>query len=105
MSSGGFHKKYLSEKLKDPDFEAAYKQAQSEIDQIDQIMRSLEQLRVEADISKAELARKIGRNDASVRRWLTSESNPELRNVVAMLDAVGGELQVVPKDKSSRLAA
>ncbi len=105
MASGDFHKRYLSKKLKDPEFREAYGQAQSEIAQIDEIMQSLEQLRVKAGISKAELARKIGRNSASVRRWLTSQGNPELGNVVAMLDAVGAQLQVVPKDTSRNVAA
>lgn len=99
MSASAFHKRFLKEQLADPEFREAYEQARREIDQIDQIMHRLEELRVEAGLSKAELARRIGRNSASVRRWLTAQGSPELRNVVAMLDALGAELKVVPRSE------
>ena len=103
MSS--FHQRFLKEQLSDPDFREAYNQARREIDQIDAIMHRLEELRIEAGVSKAELARRIGRNSASVRRWLTAQGSPELRNVVAMLDALGAKLQVVDAGSKHEAAA
>lgn len=106
MAQNDFHKRLVKEQLADPEFCEAYEQTRREIEQIDGIMQHLEELRIEAGVSKAELARRIGRNSASVRRWLTAQGSPELRNVVAMLDALGAEIKIVPKsDKSEKIAA
>jgi predicted nucleotidyltransferase len=48
-------------------------------------------------LSKAELAREIGRNDAVVRRLFTAQVNPELRTVAALAEALGAEIQIVPR--------
>lgn len=42
-------------------------------------------------VSKAELAREIGMNPAGVQRLLTAQSNPELRTVVAVADALDAD--------------
>ena len=100
-----FHKRRLAEELKDPEFRAEYKRARAEIAQIDQIMRQLDQLRVESGLSKAELARRIGKTPSTVRRLFTAKVNPELKTIAAIATAVGAELQVVvraPKRTSSR---
>jgi transcriptional regulator with XRE-family HTH domain len=58
----------------------------------------LDALRIDLGISKAELAQRVNRNASSVR-WLftTKQARPELPLVVAVADALGAELRVVPR--------
>lgn len=46
-------------------------------------------------MSKAELARAIGKEPSSIRRLFTADVNPELRTVVAVVDALGAEVKIV----------
>lgn len=41
----------------------------------------------------------IGKNPASVRRLLTSATNPELGTIVAVADALDADVVVVPRKK------
>jgi len=83
--------------MEDPEFRAEYERARRELAQVNAVMRALDALRDEAGWSKAELARQIGKNDASVRRLFTAEVNPELRTVAAMAAAVGAEVKIVSR--------
>jgi DNA-binding phage protein len=98
------HDRWLKEQLKDPEFRAAFEREQREIASIDAIVNTLEGVRAELGISKAELARQIGKNPAAVRRLLTAPVNPELRTVVNLADALGYEVRVVPKKRRGRRA-
>jgi hypothetical protein len=60
-------------RLADDDTRAGYERALGEIEQIDAVIRSLDELREDAGMSKAELARRVGRNSASIRRLFTAE--------------------------------
>ena len=71
--------------------------------QVDSVMRVLDELRIEAGMSKAQLAREIGKNPASVRRLFTSEVNPELKTVVAMAEALGADI-VIRRPRRARSA-
>jgi DNA-binding XRE family transcriptional regulator len=102
MTDTDFYRRRLDEELQDPEFRAEYEQARAEIAQVDKIMRQLDQLRVEAGCTKAELARRIGKDPASVRRLFSSEVNPELRTVAAMATALGAAIQVVTPAKRPR---
>jgi transcriptional regulator with XRE-family HTH domain len=62
-------------------------------------MRMLDHLREEAGFSKAELARQIGKDPASVRRLFTAQVNPELKTIVALAQALDAEVQIVPRGK------
>src|SRR5579884_1205286 len=53
------HERRRAERMRDPEFRAAYEQAAGEIAQTDHIIRTLDELRAEMGISKAELARRI----------------------------------------------
>lgn len=54
-------------------------------------------------MSKAELARRVGRNASSVRRLFTAGSaRPELPLIVAIADALGAEIRVVPRRSQAR---
>lgn len=66
------HERRRTERIGDPEFRAAYEQATGEIAQTDYIIRTLDELRAEFGISKAELARRIDRNASSIRRLFTA---------------------------------
>lgn len=101
----GHHDRRLAKRLADdPEFAAEYERQRRAIDAIDTIIRTLDELRVDLGLSKAELARMIGKNPASVRRLLTAAANPELGTVVAMADALDADVVLVPRKKSRRRA-
>jgi transcriptional regulator with XRE-family HTH domain len=79
-----------------PEYEAEYTRSRRRIAQIDAVMQQLDALRAEAGLSKAELARRIGKEPATVRRLLSSEVNPTLATVVALADELGASVQVAP---------
>ena len=100
------HDRYLAKRLADdPEFRAEYERQRRSIAAIDEIVNRLDSLRVEHDYTKAELARAIDKNPASVRRLLTARGNPELATVVAMADALDADVLVVPRKSSRRRAA
>ena len=93
-----YHQRRLAQRLEDPTFRAEYERARTEIRQVDEVMRTLDSLRESAGITKAALARKIGKDPASVRRLFSSESNPELKTIVAMAAALNAKIEIsVPK--------
>lgn len=97
-----FHDRWLSEQLKDPEFRAEYERERREIEIIDAIVTTLDGLRAEHGLSKAALAREIGKNPASIRRLLTAPGNPELRTVVQVADVLDAEIKVVPRRRRRR---
>lgn len=92
-----YYDRRLARRLKDPEFRAEFERHGREIKIIDEIVNRLDDLRENRGLTKAELAREIGKNPASVRRLLTAPSNPELRTVIAMADALDADVQVVPR--------
>jgi DNA-binding phage protein len=97
------YERYLAEQLADPKFRAEFERERHEIETIDAIVNALDQLRDERGLTKADLARQIGKNPASVRRLLTASGNPELRTVVAMANALDADIKIVRR--SARHAA
>lgn len=97
MLDTSYHRRRLEERLRDPAFRAEYERTRRELEQVNEIVRRLDVLRVEAGRSKADLARGIGRNDAVIRRLFTSEANPELRTVAALADALDADIRIVPR--------
>lgn len=97
-----YHDRRLEGRLKeDPEFRAEFERQLREIAQIDSIVRQLDELRERAGISKAELARAIGKEPSSVRRFFTADVNPELKTVAAVADALGAEVRVVASKKQA----
>lgn len=90
--------------MKDPEFQAEFERASREIKAIDAIVNELDSLRITHGMTKAELAREVGKNPASVRRLLTAPGNPELRTIVAMADALDADVVIVPRSPRSRRA-
>lgn len=95
------HDKRLERRLKeDPEFRAEFERQRREIAQIDSVVRHLDELRERAGMSKAELARAIGKEPSSIRRFFTADVNPELKTVAAVADALGAEVRVVVQEGS-----
>jgi DNA-binding phage protein len=99
-----FHDRLLADRMKDPEFRAEFERASREIKAIDAIVNELDSLRTTHGMTKAELAREIGKNPASVRRLFTAPANPELRTVVAMADALDADVVIVPRSRRSKRA-
>ncbi|MDA8025934.1 MAG: helix-turn-helix transcriptional regulator [Actinomycetota bacterium] len=88
------YQKRRTRELRDSEFEKQYLRARTEISQIDSIIRQLDSLRADAGISKAALARMIGKNPAAVRRLFTAEVNPELKTIAAIASVLGAHLEI-----------
>ena len=100
------HERRRERRMQDPEYRAAYERAAREIAQTDAVIRQLDALRVDLGISKAELARRVNRNASSVRRLFTaSQVRPELPLIVALADALGAEVRVVPRTSQAQQAA
>lgn len=69
------------------------------------MVRQLDELREEAGMSKAELARAIGKEPSSIRRFFTADVNPELKTVAAVADVLGAKVEVVASAASRRRKA
>jgi helix-turn-helix protein len=105
MLDVSLHERRRARRVDDPEYRAAYEQAAREITQTDAVIGALDALRIELGISKAELARRANRNASSVRRLFTaSQIRPELPLIVALADALGAELRVVPRSPQVRRA-
>lgn len=97
-----YHDRRLARRLKgDPEFRAEFERQQREIAQIDSIVRQLDELREQAGMSKAELARAIGKEPSSIRRFFTADVNPELKTVAAIADVLGAEVKIASSGRSS----
>src|SRR6202042_2981101 len=106
MLNTGFYERFRSQNLEDPEFRAAYDRAAREIAQIDAVIQTLDALRVDLGMSKAELARRVGRNASSVRRLFTvGGARPELSLIVSLADALDAEVRIIPRQKKARRAA
>ncbi len=101
-TAASFHDRLLADRMKDPEFRAEFERATREIRSIDAIVNELDSLRATHGMTKAELAREIGKNPASVRRLLTAPANPELRTVVAMADALDADVVIVPRSRRGK---
>ena len=97
-----YHKRSMAARMDDPEFRAEYERARREIDQVDSVIRQLDGLREAAGLSKAELARHIGRDPSSIRRLFTAESNPELLLVASIAEDLDAEVRIVPRTSGRR---
>jgi DNA-binding phage protein len=103
MVDVGLHQRLRARDMEDPEYRAAYERAAREIAQTDAVIRALDTLRTDLGMSKAELARRVGRNASSVRRlFMAGQARPELPLIVAMADALGAEIRIVPRRRRAR---
>lgn len=102
MLDTGHHDRRLQRRLREsPEFRAEFERQQREIAAIDAVINTLDELRTERNLTKAQLAREIGKNEASIRRLLTAPVNPELRTVVALADALDADIRIVPRRRTA----
>ncbi|MFL5963359.1 MAG: helix-turn-helix domain-containing protein [Gaiellaceae bacterium] len=97
-----YYQRRQAERMRDPEYAAAYEQAALEIAQVDSIIRQLDERRVELGMSKAQLARHIGKESSSIRRLFSAHSNPELKTVAALATALGSEIVLKPRTQNRR---
>lgn len=91
---------YLDTRLHSPEYREAYERARRRIDQIDRVIRALDDRREELNLSKAELARRAEMPPEAVRRLLSAEHpNPTLHTLVAIAEALG--LDFAPAQKTA----
>ncbi|MHB1526717.1 MAG: helix-turn-helix domain-containing protein [Candidatus Dormibacteria bacterium] len=96
MTGGStYFERRLARRMQDPAFQFEYQQASREIEQTMAVLHALDSRREEVGISKAELARKIGKRPEAVRRLFSAGGNPELNTVAAMAAVLGGEVRTV----------
>ena len=104
-----YYEKRRQDWLADEDTRAEYERARSEIEQIDAVIRSLDELREDAGMSKAELARRVGRNPASIRRLFTAEqARPALPLIISIANALDASIEIKkrrPRRSDGRRAA
>jgi DNA-binding phage protein len=87
----------LANDLQDPTFLREYLAESVRIASIDAIINTLNDARVTAGLSKAELARAIGAEPATIRRLLSaSMSNPTLGTLAEVAAALGLRISVEP---------
>ncbi|MGN6556657.1 MAG: helix-turn-helix domain-containing protein [Solirubrobacterales bacterium] len=92
------HDRRLARRLKeDPEFRAEFERQRRQIAQIDAVVRQLDKLREKAGMSKAELARAIGKEPSTIRRFFTADVNPELKTVAAIADVLDAKVEVIPR--------
>lgn len=102
MQDTGHHDRRLQRRLREsPEFRAEFERQQREISAIDAVINTLDELRTERNLTKAQLAREISKNEASIRRLLTAPVNPELRTVVALADALDADIRIVPRKRTA----
>jgi DNA-binding XRE family transcriptional regulator len=102
LQDTGHHARRLERRLREsPEFHAEFERQQREIAAIDAVINTLDELRTERNLTKAQLAREIGKNEASIRRLLTAPVNPELRTVVALADALDADIRIVPRTRTA----
>jgi DNA-binding XRE family transcriptional regulator len=102
QASTSYYDRRRSEWLADEETRAEYERARHEIEQIDTLIRSLDQLREDAGMSKAELARRIGRNPAGIRRLFTAEQvRPELPLIISIANALDASIEIKPRSRET----
>lgn len=103
MSKQGAFWDDLARDLEDPEFLREYVVESMRIATIDQVVNAIDDAREAAGLSKAELARAIQKEPATIRRLLSSDNaNPTLGTLAEVAAALGLRITVEPIPKSER---
>jgi transcriptional regulator with XRE-family HTH domain len=95
----------LASDLEDPEFLREYITESVRIATIDAIINALDEARISAGLSKAELARAIGAEPATVRRLFSAgAANPTLGTLAEVAAALGLRISVERLPKAEREA-
>lgn len=93
----------LANDLEDPEFLREYVVESMRIATIDDVVNAIDDAREAAGLSKAELARAIQKEPATIRRLLCSDnSNPTLGTLAEVAAALGLRITVEPISKAER---
>ena len=96
--------RYFEARRENADYEREYQAARRRIDQIDSVIRMLDERRSNLELSKAELARRADLRPEMVRRLFSAEGpNPTLATLVALTEAL--DLELVAEPLSDKLAS
>ncbi len=97
--------RFFDQQMRDDKFRKGYQKIRNEIDIVDALVRALDAARVDVGVSKAELARQIAAEPAAIRRLFTAQrANPTLATFAKLAEALGLELQLIPKTSPRRHA-
>ncbi len=92
--------KFFDEQMKSPLFAKSYREARTEVDAIDRMVRALDAAREESGLSKADLAAAIEARPEVVRRLFTTKKpNPTLSTLIRLAGALGYRMELVRKTK------
>jgi transcriptional regulator with XRE-family HTH domain len=95
----------LAEDLQDPEFVREYVTESVRIAAIDTIMNALDDARTTAGLSKAELARAVGADPATVRRLFSNDRvNPTLGTLAEIAAVLGFRISIEPLPAAEREA-
>ena len=97
-----YHDRRVARRREDAEYRAEYERFGRQVAQIDAVVNALDELRERAGLSKAELARRIGKDPASIRRLFSAEVNPELKTLAAIADALDAEVVVKRRPAAKR---
>jgi transcriptional regulator with XRE-family HTH domain len=93
----------LATDLQDPEFLRDYVVESMRIATIDRLVNELDEAREAAGLTKAELARAIGAEPASIRRLFASgHSNPTLGTLAEVASALGMQVTLTPLPATER---
>lgn len=93
----------LAQDLQDPEFLRDYVVESMRIATIDRLVNALDEAREAAGLTKAELARAIGAEPASIRRLFASgNSNPTLGTLAEVASALGMQVTLTPLPAAER---
>lgn len=93
----------LARDLEDPEFLREYVLESMRIATIDEVVNAIDDAREAARLSKAELARAIQKEPATIRRLLSSDnSNPTLGTLAEVAAALGLRITVEPIPEAER---
>jgi DNA-binding Xre family transcriptional regulator len=85
--------RYFAERAESSEFRVAYDDGRRRIGQIDRLVLTLDERRVELALSKAELARRAGIAPEAIRRlFSTAAPNPTISTLTAIADSLDLEL-------------
>lgn len=86
---------FREELLSDPVAKEQYDRTRRTLTAFHYILKTIDLERERAGLSKAELARRVGVNPASIRRLFTSNgSNPTLDTILDLIDVLGLEVSL-----------
>ena len=97
-SREGRWERIRARKLADPAVQERYERTRRTVAAIRETLMRVDHERAQAGLTKADLARRVGTNPATMRRLLSSgQRNPTLKTVLEVCDVLGMKVTVAPR--------